>query len=222
MSKRAKRIGVLFSGGLDSAVLVGQLLKQGCEVWPIYISCGLPWEKAERYWAHRFLRKIRSKNLKPLLPVRLLLEGAYKKNWSQTGKTPSAKSNDEEVFLPGRNLLLITKSLLALSSKNIWSLALATLKGNPFPDATVAYFKATEKLLSKSFLRGVKISAPFRKFSKTQVLRSNRDLPLHLSFSCISPMGRLHCGTCNKCAERQRAFRAARVSDPTRYAARDV
>ena len=36
-----------------------------------------------------------------------------------------------------------------------------------------------------------------------------RGLPLELTFSCISPLRGLHCGHCNKCAERQAAFRDA-------------
>jgi 7-cyano-7-deazaguanine synthase len=43
------------------------------------------------------------------------------------------------------------------------------------------------------------------------------ELPLALTFSCISPRGGLHCGACNKCAERQAAFRAAEMADETRY-----
>jgi 7-cyano-7-deazaguanine synthase len=43
-------------------------------------------------------------------------------------------------------------------------------------------------------------------------------MPLELTFSCIAPAGSLHCGQCNKCAERQRAFRLSSMPDPTRYA----
>jgi 7-cyano-7-deazaguanine synthase len=42
--------------------------------------------------------------------------------------------------------------------------------------------------------------------------------PFHLSFSCLQPHGLRHCGRCNKCAERQLAFRKAGVPDPTTYA----
>ncbi|MCD4728936.1 MAG: 7-cyano-7-deazaguanine synthase, partial [Pirellulales bacterium] len=42
--------------------------------------------------------------------------------------------------------------------------------------------------------------------------------PLELTFSCLSPVAGLHCGRCNKCAERQEAFRSLEMHDPTRYA----
>jgi 7-cyano-7-deazaguanine synthase len=53
---------------------------------------------------------------------------------------------------------------------------------------------------------------------KKDVMQLGRKLPLALTFSCIAPVGGLHCGQCNKCAERRRAFRSVNVDDPTHYA----
>ncbi len=212
-----RKIGVLYSGGLDSATLVGHLVEKNYTVFPVYVSCKLPWEKTEKYWAKRFLRSLRSNRVKPILPIRLLLEGAYKSNWSQRGHTPNATSDDKEVFLPARNLLLTVKALLALSPKNVWEIAIGTLKGNPFPDATPAYFHTMEKLLQKSFRKKIKVISPFRNFTKTQILRRYQQLPLQYSFSCINPQGHIHCGVCNKCAERRRAFLLAGLLDKTTY-----
>ena len=54
--------------------------------------------------------------------------------------------------------------------------------------------------------------------NKQQVMALGRNLPLELTFSCIAPAGGLHCGRCNKCAERQNAFRDAGITDKTSYA----
>jgi 7-cyano-7-deazaguanine synthase len=54
--------------------------------------------------------------------------------------------------------------------------------------------------------------------TKTDIIRRGRHLPLGLTFSCIAPVSRRHCGRCNKCAERRRAFVAAGIADPTDYA----
>jgi hypothetical protein len=44
------------------------------------------------------------------------------------------------------------------------------------------------------------------------------NLPLELTFSCIDPHCLLHCGRCNKCAERRAAFADAGLADRTVYA----
>jgi 7-cyano-7-deazaguanine synthase len=217
LKRPAKSIGVLFSGGLDSAALMGWFLDRGYDVHPIYITCGLRWERTELKWAKRFVASTKQFHGRELVKVPLLLESAYANNWSQRGETPGSKSPDTAVYLPARNLLLLIKALLHLHNQNVSTLALATLKGNPFPDARASYFKALEKILGQSFSKRIKILTPFRRMNKSDVIRENQKWPLHLSFSCISPKGIYHCGKCNKCAERRKAFREAGVTDRTVY-----
>jgi 7-cyano-7-deazaguanine synthase len=64
----------------------------------------------------------------------------------------------------------------------------------------------------------VRVELPFGGMKKTAVMHLGRGLPLEHTFSCIRPVDALHCGRCNKCAERRRAFAEAEMSDPTRYA----
>jgi 7-cyano-7-deazaguanine synthase len=215
--KKSKKVGVLYSGGLDSSVLIEDLLSQGYEVWPVYVHCGLPWEQTEIYWAKRFLKALRHPRLQPLNFARLLLENAYAKNWSKTGKTPGAKSPDAAVFLPARNILLIIKTILVLTTKQVHQLALATLKGNPFADARPHYFRSLERILSASFKQPVQILTPFRRQTKIALIKKHKKSPLQLTFSCINSKGIYHCGKCNKCAERRRAFKVAGIEDRTTY-----
>ena len=64
----------------------------------------------------------------------------------------------------------------------------------------------------------VGIVRPLAGLDKRQVMRLGREMPLEWTFSCLSPAGGLHCGGCNKCAERRQAFRLAELEDPTAYA----
>jgi 7-cyano-7-deazaguanine synthase len=64
----------------------------------------------------------------------------------------------------------------------------------------------------------VQIVRPLEKLSKSGGMEMGRHLPLHLTFSCLSPVRGLHCGYCNKCAERRRAFDCAGIKDATEYA----
>jgi 7-cyano-7-deazaguanine synthase len=99
------------------------------------------------------------------------------------------------------------------------TLAMGSLDGNPFPDATPGFFVDLAAVGAQALRAPLAIVTPFRGLHKDAVIRRGRDLPLELTLSCARPTREgLHCGDCNKCRERVEAFRAAGVPDPTTYA----
>ncbi len=96
--------------------------------------------------------------------------------------------------------------------------ALPPLASNPFPDATDEFFAEYQAVLNRATEGHVRILRPFSKMTKRQVMELGRGYPLALTFSCIAPQRGLHCGACNKCAERRQAFRESGLTDPTQYA----
>jgi len=213
-----RSIAVLVSGGLDSAFLVHARLSQGDRVVPVYCRCGLSWEAVELFWLRRFLRAIRSPRLHPLIIVETPVRSAYGSHWSLTGRrVPGTRSRDAAVYLPGRNLLLLSHAAVVCAQRRIGTIALGTLKGNPFADATPRFISRMARVLAEALGRPIRIIMPLRRLTKSALLRSASGAPLSLTFSCLAPRGRSHCGRCNKCAERQRAFRRAGIADPTRY-----
>lgn len=214
-----KKIAVLASGGLDSSILISELLKKRLFVQPIYIQNGHVWERAEFASLKKFLKAIRNPRLKPLAVLSLPVQDLYQNHWSITGeKTPGAKSHDEEVYLPGKNILLIAKASVFCALRKIPALALGPLKTNPFPDASSGFFKSMGQICSKGLNYKLKIQIPFLKLSKKEVMKRGRTLPLQLTFSCLAPKALFHCGRCNKCMERKKAFLQAGIKDRTRYA----
>jgi 7-cyano-7-deazaguanine synthase len=208
---------VLVSGGLDSAILVGESVRDHV-VWPLYVRFGLAWEEAELLHLRHFLEAIASPNLRPLVVLDMPVRDLYGQHWSITGEeVPAAGSADEEVFLPGRNVLLLTKALLWCHLHGVPAVALAPLAANPFPDATPAFFAAFAAVVNESVGGSVRIELPYRGLSKVEVLHRGREMPLVWTFSCIRPVNNRHCGTCNKCGERHQSFRDAGLSDPTLY-----
>jgi 7-cyano-7-deazaguanine synthase len=63
----------------------------------------------------------------------------------------------------------------------------------------------------------IEVLRPFAGLHKTEVMHLGRELPLERTFSCIRPVSGQHCGQCNKCAERRRAFADSGVPDITPY-----
>ena len=219
MPNHASRACLLVSGGLDSSFLLHQFLTQGRRVHPLYIRCGLSWEAAELHWLRRFLRAVRSRRLEPLSVVDMPLRTVYGAHWSLTGRrVPGVASADAAVYLPGRNALLLGHAAVVCAQRRISTIALGLLKGNPFSDASPQFLRQCAATLTSALQQPIRIVAPLRNMSKVRLLRAAAGVPLALTFSCLSPRGARHCGRCNKCAERRRAFRAAGVPDPTHYA----
>lgn len=143
----------------------------------------------------------------------------YEYHWSVTGRdVPGADSPDDAVYLPGRNALLALKPALWCTMHGIEELALAVLSSNPFSDATEEFFRDFEQVIARATGNHVRLTRPFSGLQKREVMEFGRGLPLELTFSCIAPVGGLHCGRCNKCAERQQAFGYLGGDDPTKYA----
>jgi 7-cyano-7-deazaguanine synthase len=212
-------VAVLISGGLDSAILLGDLLRQGNVVQPISIRCGLAWEAVERAHLVRYLAALARPSLQPLVELDEPVRDLYGDHWSVTGKgVPGATDPDPMVFLPGRNVLLLTKAMLWCHLNGVPAIALGSLGTNPFPDATPEFFRTLQTCVNMAVSGRVEIVLPYGGMKKTEVMRRGAGLPLELSFSCIDPVGERHCGRCNKCAERQAAFRDAGMTDPTPYA----
>ena len=212
------KVAVLVSGGLDSCVLTAHLSARARTVYPVYVRQGLIWEAVEQHWMKKFLAAVAEPNIEPLREIDLPVADLYSSHWSTTGEsTPDHLSDDREVYLPGRNLLLLAKTSLFCALNRIPSAALGPLAGNPFADSTPEFFSRFGEMASLALGFSFKVETPFAKMAKADVIRLGSHLPLELSFSCIRPAGLNHCGACNKCAERRRSFHAAGVEDRTRY-----
>lgn len=215
---RNRSIAVLISGGLDSAILTSDLAKRYLRVYPIYIQGGHIWERAELDWLRRYLERIKTRSLKPLAVLSMPVGDLYRNLWSMTGKkVPGRKTTSEAVYLPGKNVLTIAKAAVYCSRKKIGKLALAPLASNPFKDASPSFFRQFEKALALGLGSPLQIVAPYLSLKKKQVMKMGFHLPLHLTFSCLNPLRRKHCGECNKCEERRRAFRSVGMTDRTKY-----
>lgn len=215
------RAGVvaLVSGGLDSLLLVQRLLRTHRIIAPLYVRCGLVWESVELFWLKRWLAQIRHPRLMGLTVFTIPLASVYQDHWSLTGRgVPSSASTDAAVYLPGRNVLLLSYAAIHAVRQGFSAIALGTLAGNPFGDARPSFFKRFSRCLSQALAHPLQMTTPLRRWTKARLITSAPAQPFHLTFSCLRPHGRRHCGRCNKCAERRRAFHESGVPDPTSYA----
>jgi 7-cyano-7-deazaguanine synthase len=212
---------VLCSAGLDSGVLVAHLAQFG-DVVPLYVSVGLAWEATEQdYLARLLATRAFQRGVRPPRTLRFDMRDIYPpSHWAIRGAPPGFDTPDEDVYLVGRNIVLLTKAALAAATLKIPKVAIGPLAGNPFPDATPEFFAAMAHSLSLGLAHPIEIVAPFAQMHKEEVIKLGVSLEVDLSstLSCMNPTNGLHCGQCSKCRERRDAFAAANVPDPTQYA----
>lgn len=226
-SKDQVAVAILTSGGVESAALVAEAVRRYERVYPIYIRKGFVWETAELAHLKWFLRVFRSDGLAPLTVLEVPLTAVYKPHWSLgKNRVPGFWAPDSAVYLPGRNLLLLSLAGLFCGLRKIPVLWIGVLRGNPFQDARDSFLVQMERVLEESLGAPIRIEAPFKERTKSEVIRRHRGVPWEQTFSCLNPTpvrrrmgggGGRHCGRCQKCAERQAGFRKAGVKDPTRY-----
>jgi 7-cyano-7-deazaguanine synthase len=211
-------VAVLVSGGPDSAVLAGELAGVSPRVVPIYVRFGLLWEDAEEAALRRFLAALGKPTLAELQVFQMPIAAVYGRHWSTTGEQiPDQDSPDAAVYLPGRNLLLLAQTAVWCALNRVPTIALGLLRGNPFADSSDRFFESYETAIAAALEWPLRIVRPYRHLSKSEVLQRGKLMPLGETWSCLQPIDGLHCGRCNKCRERQRAFAAAGLSDATRY-----
>jgi 7-cyano-7-deazaguanine synthase len=215
------RVAVLCSGGLDSVVLLADLATTA-RVQPIYVAAGLAWEAHERAMLERALAALSSHlPVDPLHVLEASVRDVYSPtHWAIVGTPPAYDTPDEDVYLVGRNIVLLGKASVYCALHGIGRIALGPLAGNPFPDATPDFLAAMAQALSLGLAHPIVIETPYRAWHKADVIGRGHALgvPMALTLSCMNPVGDRHCGACSKCRERHDAFIEAIGNDPTVYA----
>src|SRR5258708_661248 len=79
-------LAILTSGGLDSAILLGEALARGIVAHPLYVCAGHPWEDAEIGILRRLLAALTRDNLRPLVLLKIPVDDLYGDHWSLKGR----------------------------------------------------------------------------------------------------------------------------------------
>jgi 7-cyano-7-deazaguanine synthase len=212
---------VLFSAGLDSAVLLAAAAREA-DAHPIYVRAGLAWEPEEQVAAARLLAAMKNPRIGEAVTLTVDMRDVYPAaHWAIRGVAPDYDTPDSDVYIEGRNIVLLSKASVYMARAGLTRILIGPLAGNPFPDASPQFFQTMSNALSMGLASPIAIEAPFVHLHKADVIKLGVELgvPLEMTLSCMQPLEHLHCGRCSKCRERRDAFNEAGVSDPTRYAA---
>ncbi|NLX13018.1 MAG: 7-cyano-7-deazaguanine synthase QueC [Phycisphaerales bacterium] len=213
---------LIYSGGLDSTVLLYYLRDAGHELRCLGIDYGQR-HRRELGSAAEISRRLgveyRMADLAGLRP--LLAVGAL----TGADAVPEGHYNDESMKLtivPNRNMIMLSVAIGWAISLRFDAVAYAAHAGDHpiYPDCRPEFVESVEKAAALCDWHPVRILRPFIEKSKTDLVRLGAKLgvPFALTWSCYKG-GERHCGRCGTCTERREAFQLAGVPDPTEYAA---
>jgi 7-cyano-7-deazaguanine synthase len=89
-----------------------------------------------------------------------------------------------------------------------------------YPDCRREFYEAFERAAQLGTGERISIQAPFSGKRKFEVLKKGAEIgvPFELSWSCYRDAEN-HCGKCESCLNRKKAFQEAGVANPTNYQA---
>lgn len=226
MEKRKKAISIL-SGGLDSAVATS-LLAKDYDVYAITFDYGQRSAVMEIKSSNAICGELGIEHTVMELPWLAQLGGSALTSEEEVPELSMDQLDDKElcdetarkVWVPGRNVVF---SSIALSFAEAecaekiivgWDLEEAAT----FPDNSKEFLNAFNQLLDVGSLYDIQIEAPLIDLNKQDIVKLgyNEGAPLELSYSCYMG-GAKHCGLCESCMRRKRAFMQANVEDLVEY-----
>ena len=227
---------VLFSGGLDSAVLLAMALERHSTVLALTFDYGQRHrdeldaaDAIARHYSvpHKVLR------LDPSAFDKSTLVGVSRAVPKDRSPDDILSISTPSTYVPARNTLFLAYAMgqaEIYGAKKIYFGAMG-LDG-AYPDCRKPYVSAFQVVIDEAMHREneeededeerITIEVPLIDARKSTVLAQGDTLrvPFELTFSCYDPpKPSLHCGHCDACFRRRMGFIKSGITDPTQYAA---
>jgi len=208
---------VVLSGGPDSATVAYWAKKQGYDLHALTFKYGQIATK-ETKSARKIAEKLG-------VPIKVIDLSTLKEVFGEVtslcnADIPMTSSFSQPIIVPFRNAIFLSVAVSYASSicaNRIFYGAQGS--DEPFyPDCRREFYKAFETAARLGTGAELSIEAPFSSRTKFETLRMGAELgvPFELTWSCYFN-GLKHCGKCESCVNRKKAFNAAGVNDPTEY-----
>lgn len=224
--KPKKAISVL-SGGLDSTVATS-LLAKAYEIHALTFDYGQRSASMEIKSSKVICETLGMEHTVIELPWLAQLGKSALTSSTEVPKLAMNELDDKEVcdetarkvWVPGRNVVFTSIALSFAEAEGAEKIIVGWdfEEAATFPDNSKEFLQAFNHVLEIGSLENVQIEAPLIQMDKKEivVMGNEIDAPLNLSYSCY--VGEeMHCGICESCMRRKRAFELAGVGDGVKY-----
>lgn len=212
---------LIYSGGLDSTVLLYELLRANDDVLALSVDYGQR-HRIELVNARRIATQCavewQCADLSAVMPF---LAGS-----SQTSRDVPvphghyAEESMKQTVVPNRNMIMLAVAGGWAISRKADRVAYAAHGGDHaiYPDCRPAFVEALGAAFDLADWHKVALYSPYLRLRKCDIVSRGAELGVDfaMTWSCYEG-GQIHCGKCGTCVERQEAFSLAGVADPTDY-----
>jgi 7-cyano-7-deazaguanine synthase len=217
----------LLSGGLDSMVAAALAREAGFRLFALTLDYGqrhrIELEAAERIAADLGAER------HIVLPLDLRAFGGSALTADIAIPKEAGGDSIPITYVPARNTIFLSLALgwaEAAGARDLF-IGVNALDYSGYPDCRPDFIAAFESLAAVATRAGVEgerftVHAPLIHLGKADIVREAARLGLDpgRSWSCYDPQpGGVHCGLCESCRLRAKAFAEAGIPDPTLYAA---
>jgi 7-cyano-7-deazaguanine synthase len=211
---------LIYSGGLDSTVLLYRLRSEGHEVRCLSVDYGQR-HRRELGCAAEICRLAGVEHrVADLSSIRPLLAGSSQTDDLAVPEGHYAEETMKLTVVPNRNMILLAVAIGWAVSLKYDAVAYAAHGGDHpvYPDCRPEFIAAMEAASALCDWHKVRVLSPFTGMTKADIVRAGAALgvPFGRTWSCYKG-GERHCGRCGTCVERREAFQLAGVTDPTEY-----
>ncbi len=213
---------LIYSGGLDSTILLYHLCAEGHKVQALSVDYGQR-HRCELNRARAICDKIDVPHQKAdLSGIRSLLSGSSLTSPEiAVAEGHYTEESMKSTVVPNRNMLLLALGTAHALSIGAGYVAYAAHSGDHaiYPDCRSQFANAMDEAIRLCDWNQVELIRPFVEWTKADIVRCGirLDVPFEKTWSCYKG-GKTHCGRCGTCIERREAFDLVGFEDPTPYA----
>jgi len=213
---------IIYSGGLDSSVLLYHLRDAGHDLHALSIDYGQR-HRCELDRAAAICAGLGIPNpTADLSAIQPLLAGSSLTSPEiEVAEGHYTEESMKSTVVPNRNMIFLSIATGHALSIKAGQIAYAAHSGDHaiYPDCRNEFADAMATAIHLADWEQVELIRPFVDWTKADIVRrgAELDVPFAQTWSCYKG-GDLHCGVCGTCIERREAFDLAGIEDPTPYA----
>lgn len=216
-----EKVVAIYSGGMDSTVLLYHMRTEGHEVAALSVDYGQT-HRRELDSAKKICESMGiPHDIADLRGITHLLGGNSLTDTSI--EVPEGHYTAEDMkatVVPNRNMIMLSVAIGYAITLRALYVAYGAHAGDHtiYPDCRPEFAAAVNTAAMLADWHQVELLRPFVRMTKAEIAKRGAELevPFGLTWSCYKG-GDVHCGRCGTCVERREAFEVAGLVDPTEY-----